>query len=179
MKPKGWRLIIIFLAMAFILSGWAAAAQGDPVSENTRIYASLPAMIEIAIPIQYKDLQMDDCVPGKSVSVAGKIEVKSNEKWGLTVAGSTASGCMVGSTGTPAHELHKPMTVRSQSLTSDSTAIPGISSSPPTAVIHSNIAPGDYSGTNAIDLSFEQSFGWNDPADTNYQITVTLTATPA
>ncbi len=175
MNAKGWSHIVIFLAMAFVLSGWAAAQ----VSESTRIYASLPALIEITIPSQYKDLQMDGCEPGKSVSVAGQIEVKSNANWGLTVAGSTSSGCMVGSTGSPVHELHAPITVRSQSLTSDPAAIPGTSSSPPTAALRSNIAPGDYSGTNAIDLSFEQLFGWNDPADTNYQITVTLTATPA
>ncbi len=175
MNAKGWRSVIIFLAMAFILSGSGASE----VSDSTIIYASLPALIEIAIPTQYKNLQMDGCEPGKSVSVAGQIEVKSNANWGLTVAGSTASGCMVGSTGTPVHELHTPMMVRSQSLTSDPVAIPGTSSSPSTAALLSNVNPGDYSGTNAIGLSFEQLFGWNDPADANYQITVTLTATPA
>lgn len=175
MNTKGWGSVVIFLAMAFILSVCAEAQ----VSESTRIYASLPALIEIAIPTQYKDLQMDGCEPGKSVYVAGQIEVKSNANWGLTVAGSTARGCMVGSTGTPVHELHTPMTVSSQGLASDPVAIPGTSSSPPTAAILSNVNSGDYSGANAIGLSFEQFFGWNDPADENYQITVTLTATPA
>ncbi len=161
--------------MAFVLSGWAVAQD----SESTRIYASLPALIEITIPPQYKDLQMDGCAPGKSVSVAGQIEVKSNEKWGLTVAGSTSSGCMVGSTGSPVHELHTPMTVHSQSSTGNPVAIPGMSSSSPTAALLSNVDSGDYSGKNAIGLAFEQFFGWNDRADENYQITVTLTAAPA
>lgn len=161
--------------MAFILSGWAVAQ----VSESTRIYASLPALIEITIPTQYKDLQMDGCEPGKSISVAGQVEVKSNSDWGLTVAGSTSNGCMVGSTGLPVHELHTPMKVHSQSSTGDPVTIPGSSSSPPTAALLSNVNPGDYTGANAIDLSFEQFFSWNDPADENYQITVTLTATPA
>lgn len=175
MNIKGWGSITILMAMAFIQSE-CAGAQG---SESTRIYASLPALIEIAIPDQYKDLQMDGCEPGKSISVEGQIEVKSNEKWGLTVAGSTSSGCMVGSTGTPVHELHMPMTVRSQISTGDPVAIPGTNSSSPTSNLLSNIDPGDYSGANAIDLIYEQFFGWNDPADENYQITVTLTATPA
>jgi hypothetical protein len=175
MNAKGWRSVIILLGMVFILSGWAVAQ----VSESTRIYASLPALIEITIPSQYKDLQMDGCEPGKSISVAGQIEVKSNSNWGLTVAGSTSSGCMVGSSGSPVHELHTPMTVSSQSLVVDPVAIPGTASDPPAATLQSNIDAGDYSGVDAIDLAYEQFFGWNDPADANYQITVTLTATPA
>jgi hypothetical protein len=167
--------IIIFLAVTIILDGLAAAQ----VSESTTIYASLPAKIEISIPPQYKDLQMDSCEPGKSLSVAGGIEVKSNENWGLTVAGSTASGHMMGSSASPVHELHSPMTVRTQSPEGSPVSIPGTSSSSPATALLSDVGPGDYSGTSAIGLSFEQFFGWNDAADSSYQITVTLTAAPA
>ncbi|MDM7913187.1 MAG: hypothetical protein QUS09_08835 [Methanotrichaceae archaeon] len=161
--------------MAVILSGWATAQ----VSESTRVYANLPAKIEISIPAQYKDLQMEGCEPDKSISVAGRVEVKSNTNWGLTVAGNTSSGHMVGSTGSPVHELHSPMTVQAQSFAVDPVVIPGTSSSPSSAAILSNVGPDDYSGTRAIGLIFEQPFSWNDYADENYQITVTLTATPA
>lgn len=175
MEAKKWGSIIIFFAVAVILSGWAAA----DVSESTRVYANLPAQIEISIPPQYKDLQMEGCEPDKSISVAGGVEVKSNTNWGLTIAGSTASGHMVGGAGSPVHELHNPMTVQAQSFAGGPVVIPGTSSSPSATALLSDVGPDDYSGTRAIGLAFEQPFGWNDYADENYQITVTLTATPA
>jgi hypothetical protein len=166
---------VIFFAVAIILSGWAVAL----VSDHTTVYASLPAQIEISIPPQYKDLQMEGCSPDESISVAGGIEVKSNTNWGMTIAGSTSSGRMVGSAGTPVHELHSPMTVQAQSLGEGPIPIPGTGSSPTATALLSNVGPGDFSGTGAIGLTFEQPFGWNDYADENYQITVTLTAAPA
>lgn len=175
MKTKKYRLVIIFLAAAVILCGLALAQ----VSESTKIYASLPAKIEISIPPQYKDVQMGSCEPDKSISVAGGIEVKSNTNWGLTVAGSTSSGHMVGSDGSPVHELHSPMILRAQNPVGGPISIPGTNSNPPSTALLSDMGPGEYSGTNAIGLAFEQLFGWNDPADDSYQITVTLTATPA
>jgi hypothetical protein len=174
MKTKNYRLVIIFLAAAVILCGLALAQ----VSESTKIYASLPAKIEISIPPQYKDLQMGSCEPDKSISVAGGIEVKSNTNWGLTVAGSTSSGHMVGSDGSPVHELHSPMTVRAQNPAGDLVSIPGTNSNPTSTALLSDMGPAN-TRQNAIGLTFEQLFGWNDPADDGYQITVTLTATPA
>ncbi len=174
MEVKKWGFIIFF-AVAIILSGWAVAQ----VSDHTTVYASLPAQIEVSVPPQYKDLQMEGCSPDESISVAGGIEVKSNTNWGLTIAGSTSSGHMVGSTGSPVHELHSPMTVQSPSFAGDPVVIPGTSSSPSAIALLSNVGPDDYSGTSAIGLTFEQPFDWNDYADENYQITVTLTATPA
>jgi len=161
--------------VTIVLTGPATAQ----VSESTTIYASLPAKIEVSIPSQYKDLQMDSCEPGKSASVAGGIEVKSNINWGLTASGSTSSGHMTGSSGSPVHELHNLMTVRAPTPEGGPVSIPGTSSSPPAAAILSNIGMGDYSGASAIGLTFEQVFEWNDPADDGYQITVTLTAAPA
>lgn len=168
-------LAVVLLATFTILSGEAIAQ----VSESTRVYANLPAQIEISIPTQYKDLQMSGCEPAKQVSVPGAVEVKSNTNWGLTVAGSTSSGRMTGNTGSPLHELHNSMTVQAQNLAGGPTTVPGTGSSPSAAAILTNIGPGDYSGTSIIGLTFQQLFAWSDYADDNYQITVTLTATPA
>jgi len=175
MKTKNYKIAIILLAATIVLSGPAAAQ----ASESTTIYASLPAKIEVSIPPQYKDLQMNNCEPGKSASVAGGMEVKSNINWGLTVSGSTSSGHMIGSSGSPAHELRNPLSVRAQAPEGGPISIPGTSSSPPAAALLSNVGLGDYSEASAIELTFEQIFEWNDPADDGYQITVTLTATPA
>jgi hypothetical protein len=71
------------------------------------------------------------------------------------------------------------MTVRAQNSAGDPVSIPGTNSNPTSTALLSDMGPGEYSGTNAIGLTFEQLFGWNDPADDGYQITVTLTATPA
>ena len=174
MDAKKWGFIIFF-AVAIILSGWAVAL----VSDHTTVYASLPAQIEVSVPPQYKDLQMEGCSPDESISVAGGIEVKSNTNWGLTIAGSTSSGHMVGSAGSPVHELHNPMTLQAQSSADGPVSIPGTGSSPPATALLSNVGPGDFSGTGAIGLTFEQPFRWDDYADENYQITVTLTAAPA
>jgi len=174
-RSTNWRSIIIFFAAAVILSGWAAAQ----VSESTRVYANLPTQIEISIPSQYKDLQMAGCEPDKHVSVTGAVEVKSNTDWGLTVAGSTSDGHMLGSTGSPVHALHSPMTVQAQNSAGGPVSIPGTDSSPSATALLSSIGPGDFSGTGAISLTFDQLFSWNDYADENYQITVTLAAAPA
>jgi hypothetical protein len=174
MEAKKWRSII-FLAVVVALCGWAAA----DVSDYTTVYASLPAQIEISVPSQYKDLQMEGCSPDESISVAGGVDVKSNTNWGLTIAGSTPSGHMVGSASSPVHELHNPMTIQAQSSPDGPVAVPGTDFSPPTAALLSNVGPGDFSDTSAIGLTFEQTFRWDDYADENYQITVTLTATPA
>ncbi len=172
---SNWRSIIIFFAVAVILSGWAAAQ----VSESTRVYANLPAQIEISIPPQHKDLQMDGCEPDKHIAVTGSVEVKSNTDWGLTVAGSTSDGHMSGSTGSPVHTLHNSMTVQAQSPAGGPVSIPGTDSNPSTTSLLSSVGPGDFSGTGAIGLTFDQLFSWNDYADENYQITVILTAAPA
>lgn len=175
MEAKELVFISIFFAVAVILSGCAVAE----VSESTRVYANLPAQIEISIPAQYKDLQMEGCEPDEHVYVAGAVEVKSNTDWGLTVAGSTSDGHMVGSTGSPVHALHNPMTIQAQSPAGGPAPIPGTASSPSATALLSSVGPGDFSGTSAIGLTFDQLFSWNDYADENYQITVTLTATPA
>ncbi len=175
MKTNNWGFAIVIFAVAMTLCGWGAAQ----VSESTRIYASLPALIEISIPDQYKDIVMDGCEPGKSVSVTCGVEIKSNSNWGLTVAGSTQSGHMIGSVTSVVHELHNPLAVSAKNPAGGPVSLPGTSSTPSEAALLSNAAPGDYSGADIIDLSFEQLFGWDDYADDNYQITATLTASPA
>lgn len=164
-----WVLLII----AALLLGLAAA---QPVSDSTRVYASLPSKIEIHVPEQYRNLQLQGCAPASQISVAGGVEVKSNLDWGLNVAGSTSSGRMQG---TGSHELHNSMTVTALVPAGGPIAVPGTGTSPPAAALLSNIAPGDYSGSSAIGLTFAQPFGWNDYADDNYQMVVTITAGPA
>jgi hypothetical protein len=165
-------LITVLLA-AFLMPGLAAAQ----VSDSTKVYANLPAQIEILVPNQYKNLQLQNCAPGGYATVGSGVDVKSNLNWCLNVAGSTASGRMAGSTGTPAHELHNAITVQATNPASSTVAVPGSGSTP--AALLTNVAPGDYSGSTAVALAFEQFFGWNDYADDNYQLTVTITASPA
>jgi hypothetical protein len=166
-------ICLITVLLAASLTPGLATAQ---VSDSTRVYASLPAQIEILVPDQYKNLQLQNCAPGGYATLDSGVEVKSNLNWCLKVAGSTASGRMVGSTGSPAHELHSAMTVQASNPAGSAVAIPGSGSTP--AALLTNVAPGDYSGPDAVALLFEQFFGWNDYADDNYQMTVTLAASP-
>ncbi len=164
--------LLYVLAIASLLLSVAAA---QPVSDSTKVYASLPSKIEIHVPDQYKSLQLLNCSPASQVSVAGGVEVKSNLDWSLNVAGSTSSGHMQGA---ESHELHNSMTARATGPASGPIDIPGTGSTPPAAALLSNILPGDYSGSSAIGLAFDQLFEWDDYADDNYQLTVTLTAGP-
>jgi hypothetical protein len=172
MKAIELGLLYVIAATSLLLS--VAAAQ--PVSDSTRVYASLPSRIEINVPTQHENLQLQNCTPANQISVTGSVEVKSNLDWNLDVAGSTSDGRMHG-TGT--HELHDPMTVSALVPSSGPVAVPGTESSPPSSALLSNVAPGDYSGSSAIGLTFGQLFEWDDYADDSYQLTVTLTAGPA
>lgn len=164
------------LMMALFLAAISFLATAVEDRDSTNVYASLPAQIEIQVPSQYENLQLMNCSPSSYGSATSGVEVRSNLNWSLNVAGSTATGHMIGSTGTPLHELHSPMTVRSLDPAGGPVTIPGIDSSP--AMLLTNIAPGDYSGSSIISLTFEQFFGWNDYADDDYRLTLTLTAAP-
>jgi hypothetical protein len=172
MKAIELGLLYAIAATSLLLS--VAAAQ--PVSDSTRVYASLPSRIEINVPTQHENLQLQNCTPANQISVTGSVEVKSNLDWNLDVAGSTSDGRMHG-TGT--HELHDPMTVSALVPSGGPVAVPGTESSPLSSALLSNVAPGDYSGSSAIGLTFGQLFEWDDYADDSYQLTVTLTAGPA
>lgn len=167
--------LCLWFVLPIIVAQLLGLAAAQPVSDSTRVYASLPSKIEIHVPEQYKSLQLQGCAPASQISVAGGVEVKSNLDWGLNVAGSTSNGHMQGA---GSHELHNSMTIMALSPASDPVAVPGTDSSPPAAALLSNIPPGDYSGSSTIGLTVGQLFGWNDYADDNYQMTVTLTAGP-
>ncbi len=167
--------LCLWFVLPVVMAQLLSAAAAQPVSDSTRVYASLPSKIEIHVPEQYKSLQLQGCAPASQISVAGGVEVKSNLDWGLNVAGSTSSGHMQGA---GSHELHNSMTVTALSPAGGPVAVPGTESLPPVAALLSSIAPGDYSGSSAIGLTFDQLFGWNDYADDGYQMTVTLTAGP-
>jgi len=171
---KAIELCLLYaLAAGFLLLS-AAAAQ--PVSDSTRVCASLPSRIEISVPTQHENLQLQNCTPASRISVTGSVEVKSNLNWNLDVAGSTPDGRM---RSTENHELHNSMTVSAPGPSGGTVEVPGIQSSPSVVALLSDIAPGDYSGSNAIGLTFGQLFEWDDYADDNYQLTVTLAASPA
>lgn len=172
MKAIELGLLYALTAASLLLS----VAVAQTVSDSTRVYASLPSMIEITVPTQHEDLQLQNCSPASVISVTGSVEVKSNLDWNLDVTGSTSNGRMHG---TGEHELHNSMTVSALGPLGGPVAVPGTGSSPPVAGLLSSVPPGDYSGAGAIGLTFDQLFEWDDYADNNYQLTVTLTAGPA
>lgn len=171
---KAIKFGLLYALTAASLLSIVAASQ--PVSDSTRVYASLPSRIEINVPTQHEDLQLQNCSPARQISVTGSVEVKSNLIWNLDVAGSTPSGRMHG---TGDHELHNSMTLVAQNPSGGPVFVPGTESSSPAVALLSNIAPGDYSGSSAIGLIFGQLFEWDDYADDGYQLTVALTAGPA
>jgi len=171
---KAIELCLLYALAAGSLLLSVAAAQ--PVSDSTRVYANLPSRIEINVPIQHQNLQLQNCTPASRISVTGSVEVKSNLDWDLDVAGSTSDGRMHG---TENHELHNSMTVSALDPPGGPVDVPGTESSSPVAALLSNIIPGDYSGSSAIGLTFGQLFEWDDYADDSYQLTVTLAASPA
>ncbi len=172
MSDKNLVLYSILLAVAVLLSGATAY-----VSDSTNIYASLPSQIEILVPSQYESLNLQGCAPAAQATAASGVEVRSNLNWRMDMVGSTDNGHMMGSTGTPAHELHNSMKVTSSHSSGGSMDVPGSVSGP--VALLTDMEPGDYSGTSIIGLTFDQPFGWNDYADDNYQLTVTLTVSPA
>jgi hypothetical protein len=95
------------------------------------------------------------------------------------VSGDTASGHMVGSTGTPPHELINSMDVQSLVPSGGPVTIPGTDSDPTAVALLSGIAPGDYSGANIVALQFEQPFEWSDYGNEDYGLIVTFTVGPA
>jgi hypothetical protein len=171
---KAIKLGLVYALTAASL--FMSVASAETVSDSTRVYASLPSRIEIAVPTQHEDLQLQNCSPASETSVTGSVEVKSNLDWNLDVAGSTPYGRMLG---TGSHELHNSMTVEALGPAGGPVDVPGTESSPPAVALLLNVAPGDYSGSSAIGLTFGQLFEWDDYADNNYQLTVTLTAGPA
>lgn len=170
---KAIKFGLLYALTAASLLSIVAASQ--PVSDSTRVYASLPSRIEINVPTQHEDLQLQNCSPARQISVTGSVEVKSNLIWNLDVAGSTPSGRMHG---TGDHELHNSMTLVAQNPSGGPVCTWHRVILPAVALL-SNIAPGDYSGSSAIGLIFGQLFEWDDYADDGYQLTVALTAGPA
>jgi len=148
-------------------------------SDSTQIYATLPTQLEISIPESLKNLELQNCIPSQKASAAGGVEVKSNVEWSLAVSGDTPNGRMVGSSGSPAHELLNPMTVQTTALAGGPVTIPGSESDPAAVALLSGVSPGDYSGTNIIDLQFEQPFEWSDYGNENYRLIITFVAGPA
>lgn len=167
-------LIELWLSVFVLLVAGAQSA-----SDSTQIYANLPTQIEILIPEDLKDLQLQNCVPSQTASAEGGVEVKSNVDWSLTVSADTASGHMVGSTGSPPHELRSPMNIQSQAPLGGPVTIPGTDSDPSAVSLLSGTSPGDYSGEDIIALLFEQPFEWGDYGNEDYGLVVTFTVGPA
>jgi hypothetical protein len=167
-------LIELWLSVFVLMVAGAQCA-----SESTQIYANLPTQIDISIPEELKDLQLQNCVPSQTASAEGGVEIKSNVDWSLTVSADTASGHMVGSTGSPPHELSSPMDIQSLAPSGGPVAIPGTVSDPSAVSLLSGISPGDYSGEDIIALLFEQPFEWGDYGNEDYGLVVTFTVGPA